>query len=139
MGVGRLESQKSIQTNTYIHKKSNSNHNNNNNSNDGDDILNLDDHDHGNHDRPSTSLGSRHTADYFTGQMDFIKHLTDMVESLRFIDRPLRTEKLQQWLSKYNDEPWKFGWDPCLSAGEPIYRITKIIVDDCRVFRTKVC
>ena len=29
------------------------------------------------------------------------------------------------------------GWDPTASAGEPAYRITRIFVEDCRVFRTK--
>lgn len=29
------------------------------------------------------------------------------------------------------------GWDPTVIAGEPQYRITRIIVEECRVFRTK--
>lgn len=31
----------------------------------------------------------------------------------------------------------RLGWDPTTIAGEPHYRITRIIVDECRVFRTK--
>jgi hypothetical protein len=29
------------------------------------------------------------------------------------------------------------GWDPTNIAGEPLYRILRIVVDECRVFRTK--
>lgn len=31
----------------------------------------------------------------------------------------------------------KLGWDPTMIAGEPQYRITRIIVEECRVFKTK--
>jgi hypothetical protein len=38
---------------------------------------------------------------------------------------------------QFMDHNPKLGWDPTTIAGEPHYRITHIIVDECRVFRTK--
>jgi hypothetical protein len=38
---------------------------------------------------------------------------------------------------QFMDHNPKLGWDPTTIAGEPHYRITRIIVDECRVFRTK--
>jgi hypothetical protein len=116
-----------------------------------------------------------HYWDGFSEQLDFIDRLNDLVESLRFIDRPARTDALKKQLTKWNNahkhpvvnrnnvsspssrnpsttndkkekldelnenimENPMLGWDPTIIAGEPHYRITRIIVEECRVFRTK--
>ena len=77
-------------------------------------------------------------------QLDFAERLTTMVDDLRNIDRPLRTKTLIKELTEWSEEATvgglgvpSFGWDPCNSAGEPMYRITRIIPELCRVFRTK--
>lgn len=80
----------------------------------------------------------------FVNQLDFMKHLTDMVDNLRFVDRPLRTETLRQQLDvlcistleSANSTALR-GWDPSTSAGEPCYNIVRILPSECRVFRTK--
>ena len=58
-----------------------------------------------------------------------------MVDTLRFVDRALRTEKLRVELARYTPET--LGYDPTGSVLDPRYRITKILTEDCRVFRTK--
>lgn len=135
----------------------------------------------------------------FSEQLDFMDRLNDLVESLRFIDRPARTETFRKELVKWNKHMLRqlklsagiknertstlsgthahptidintnghvthnnmdhsthsthsstsgnkattqhpiftLGWDPVMIAGEPHYRMTKIITDECRVFRTK--
>eukprot|EP01038_Epipyxis_sp_PR26KG_P010184 gene10184-13702_t len=74
----------------------------------------------------------------FSEQLDFINRLNDLVDSLRQVDRPLRREVLVKEIDKWNENPLKYlGWDPTTIAGEPHYRITKIITEECRVFRTK--
>jgi phosphatidylinositol 4-kinase len=84
---------------------------------------------------------SRHKNCYqwssFGDQLDFIERLTDLVDKLRFVDRPLRTEMLCKALTKLNENMAELGWDPTASAGEPFYRIKNINIEDCRVFRTK--
>eukprot|EP00605_Chrysophyceae_sp_TOSAG23-4_P000441 GSChrysophyteH1.ASY1.ANO1.499.1 assembled CDS len=80
-------------------------------------------------------------------QLDFAEKLTDLVDSLRNVERPMRTKTLVDELIKWNSEGAvagcfglgvpSYGWDPCNTAGEPLYRITRIIPDLCRVFRTK--
>ena len=109
-----------------------------------------------------------HYWDGFSEQLDFMDRLNDLVESLRFIDRPARSETFRKQLAKWNNahkhpvvnssstpskdksardkadelnqnimENPMLGWDPTIIAGEPQYRITRIIVEECRVFRTK--
>ena len=73
----------------------------------------------------------------FGEQLDFIEKLTDLVDKLRFVDRPLRTETLCKTLGKLNEKSSELGWDPTACAGEPFYRIKIINIEDCRVFRTK--
>jgi phosphatidylinositol 4-kinase len=73
----------------------------------------------------------------FGGQIDFFDKLTTIVDNLRFIERPLRTETLMTALHELNNSPDKLGWDPTSCAGEPCYRISRIIVEESRVFRTK--
>ena len=74
----------------------------------------------------------------YNKQLDFVDRLTSFVDSLRYVARPDRTEHLQKELAKYNQQPEELlGWDPCANAGEPGYRIVRILVEDCRVFRTK--
>ena len=63
--------------------------------------------------------------------------LTTIVDDLRTLDRPLRGDALVQELQHLNDHPEVLGWDPTTIAGEPSYRITRIVTDECRVFRTK--
>jgi hypothetical protein len=125
---------------------------------------------------PFTGNSLIHVWDGYSEQLDFMDRLNDLVESLRFIDRPLRTETLRKQLAKWNNahkhpvvagmnsiskdnggalskdrivhdkvdelndnimENPMLGWDPTIIAGEPQYRITRIIVEECRVFRTK--
>ena len=74
----------------------------------------------------------------YNKQLDFVDRLTSFVDSLRYVARPDRTEHLQKELARYNQQPEELlGWDPCANAGEPGYRIVRILVEDCRVFRTK--
>ena len=74
----------------------------------------------------------------FPEQLDFINKLNVVVESLRFIDRPLRTKCLLKEVAKWNERPLEeLGWDPTTIAGEPFYRIMHIVASECRVFRTK--
>lgn len=165
-----------------------------------------------------------HYWDGFAQQIDFVGRLDALVESLRFIDRELRTETLQKEVTKWNDpklyrkkkkdfhsnnhshldnsnsdiagnnsnnnssshhhhhhgrihsqfisdtslsskigkdddgdddtrsnadeqtphvvvdyarmNPY-LGWDPISVAGEPQYRVIRVIPEECRVFRTK--
>ena len=74
----------------------------------------------------------------FPEQLDFIQRLNTIVESLRFVDRPLRTKCLLAEVAKWNENPLQqLGWDPTTIAGEPFYRIMNIVSSECRVFRTK--
>eukprot|EP00428_Durinskia_dybowskii_P079935 CAMPEP_0170429690 /NCGR_PEP_ID=MMETSP0117_2-20130122/40446_1 /TAXON_ID=400756 /ORGANISM="Durinskia baltica, Strain CSIRO CS-38" /LENGTH=1104 /DNA_ID=CAMNT_0010689083 /DNA_START=733 /DNA_END=4047 /DNA_ORIENTATION=+ len=83
----------------------------------------------------------------FSDQLDFIQKLNVVVESLRFVDRPLRTKCLLKEIAKWNANPTQElgwdptnmagDWDPTNMAGEPFYRIMNIISEECRVFRTK--
>lgn len=90
-------------------------------------------------------------------QLNFMDRLTTLVDSLRFIERPLRSAHLCSALVKWNKEGQSaatsssatdtpavafagvptLGWDPTGAAGEPLYRITRILPEYCRVFRTK--
>ncbi len=88
-------------------------------------------------------------------QLNFVDRLTTLVESLRFIERKQRTTQLQEALHAWNKEGDEatlsargliypgfhsvpsLGWDPVGAAGEPLYRITRILPEYCRVFRTK--
>jgi hypothetical protein len=70
-------------------------------------------------------------------QIRFIDRLSELVESLRFIHRPFRTDALCRELAKWNQHESMLGWDPTVVAGEPSYRLKHINVEDCRVFRTK--
>lgn len=76
-----------------------------------------------------------------SAQLDFTNKLTDLVDTLRFIDRPLRCDHLKAELLRSFVLPdgtltiW--GLDPTGAAGEPPYRIHKIFLDDVKVFRTK--
>jgi phosphatidylinositol 4-kinase len=78
----------------------------------------------------------------FGDQLDFICNLTDIVDNLRFVDRAVRSDTLRREIAKFNNQDssgtkFSLGWDPTSSAGEPAYRITKIFVEECKVFRTK--
>lgn len=70
-------------------------------------------------------------------QLDFIDRLNEVVESLRFMDRNVRGDAFKKELAKWNDAPVLLGWDPTTLAAEPQYRIVKIHIEDCRVFKTK--
>jgi hypothetical protein len=70
-------------------------------------------------------------------QIRFIDRLSELVESLRFIHRPSRTDALCRELSKWNQSESILGWDPTVLAGEPSYKLKRIVIEDCRVFRTK--
>ena len=83
---------------------------------------------------PSPLLLSRPDLSF---QIDWIKSLTDIVDNLRNIERPLRTEKFREKMKMLNAYPEKLGFDPTTNAGEPRYRLTRILVEHCRVFRTK--
>jgi hypothetical protein len=73
----------------------------------------------------------------YSEQLDFVERLCNLAESLRFIARETRNATLKTELTKWNDAPSTLGWDPTTMAGEPVYRVERILVDDCRVFRTK--
>ena len=76
-----------------------------------------------------------------TTQLDFIEKVTDMVDMLRFVERPLRTDVLKAELSDKFLHPdgtlSMWGLDPTGAAAEPMYRMNRVYVDECRVFRTK--
>lgn len=95
----------------------------------------------------------------FGDQLDYFYKLTNIVDSLRFVERSLRTStfrteitklikqqsqnaQLRRQNSRGQDNQNKpsdviLGWDPTIPAGGPRYRITSIEIDECRVFRTK--
>lgn len=86
----------------------------------------------------------------FSMQLDFVDKVTTVVDSLRFVDRPERSSTFARTLKQWDIEGALkeyamlglcgnayLGWDPIAGAVEPLYRITKVLVDDCRVFRTK--
>ena len=82
-----------------------------------------------------------HRSDEVGLQLDFIDSITEIVDQLRTVDRPLRTDtfraemlELEQSLSSHSD--W-FGFEPCGAATEPRYKIEHFVLSDCRVFRTK--
>lgn len=81
-----------------------------------------------------------HRSDEMALQIDFIDKLTEHVDALRFVDRPQRTERLKLDLltfqAYYMSNGW-MGFDPTGSVTEPRYRIERILIEDCRVFRTK--
>ena len=61
-----------------------------------------------------------------------------MVDELRKVDRPMRTDVLKYNLVGLNriiDEASYY--DPMSISGEPLYRLHSVIIDECRVFRTK--
>lgn len=126
MGVGRRNNNKK----KFTSKLSETDLNNHNNSDDEED------------DKPkpndNSSTRKEDPSDLFSEQLDFMEELTSLAEKLRFIDRPLRTDYLKKELTKMNTlRSSSFGWDPTVSAGEPFYRIKRIVVEECRVFRTK--
>lgn len=118
---------------------------------------------------PKDDRAVLHVWEGFCDQLDFINRINTLVESLRFEDRPMRTEILRKELLKMNNRRAglkvashrgsgrqdseehhhstvtddlllrnpMLGWDPIRIAGEPHYRITKFITEECRVFRTK--
>jgi hypothetical protein len=63
------------------------------------------------------SAHTRPNALSFCDQLDFIERLSELVESLRFIDRPLRTQVLCNELEKWNENPDSLGWDPTGGVG----------------------
>jgi hypothetical protein len=82
-----------------------------------------------------------HRSDEVGLQLDFIDGITEIVEMLRSVDRPLRTDtfraemsNLERSLAARSD--W-FGFEPCGAATEPRYKIEHFVLADCRVFRTK--
>jgi phosphatidylinositol 4-kinase len=76
-------------------------------------------------------------------QLDWVEQMTDLVDTLRFVDRPLRAEVLKRELNHLFCHPSTgellstFALDPASVAGEPMYRLKKIFVEETRVFRTK--
>eukprot|EP01041_Mallomonas_annulata_P007371 gene7371-15057_t len=122
-----------------------------------------------------------------SNQLEWMHVLTTIVDDLRHIDRPLRTERLRDELIKLNKlssssssdsvndnnnnninnnnnnsnvkntsssssntslplpsstslssfSTLGLGFDPTTVAGEPRYKLTNILIDLCRVFRTK--
>mmetsp|Transcript_16896 Transcript_16896/g.25457 ORF Transcript_16896/g.25457 Transcript_16896/m.25457 type:complete len:1193 (+) Transcript_16896:119-3697(+) len=76
-----------------------------------------------------------------SAQLDFIERLTELVDGLRNVDRPLRTEHFKtELLKQFTDSGGillQWGLDPTGAAGEPCYRINRIYLQECRVFRTK--
>ena len=82
-----------------------------------------------------------HRSDEVGLQLDFIDAITEIVDELRNVDRPLRTDtlkaqlfELENTLSAHSD--W-FGFDPTGAATEPRYKVEHFVLSDCRVFRTK--
>ena len=109
----------------------------------------------------------------FAEQLDFIARINKIVDDLRFVDRPLRTETFCKEIEAFhhpdgpseethasrsgssadpsqieggaalnhnqNGRDWgkHLGWDPTSVAGEPMYRIIRVVKEECRVFRTK--
>jgi hypothetical protein len=76
----------------------------------------------------------------FAQQLDCFDSYTSIAEMLRFVDRPVRTQKLRSEIRRMMENgtiSTLLGWDPTMPAGGPRYRIIKIEVDECRVFRTK--
>jgi len=103
----------------------------------------------------------------FAEQLDFVEKINHIVDNLRFIDRSIRTETFCSEIDQFNtpfdilnganipslsskssrDPPLsesgrsplshQLGWDMTSVAGEPLYRIIKVIKEECRVFRTK--
>lgn len=71
-------------------------------------------------------------------QLNLVDKITSMVDELRKVERPLRTDVL-----KYNlvalDKTLNNScyFDPIGIAGEPLYKLVRILIEDCRVFRTK--
>lgn len=92
---------------------------------------------------PPLPQAQNHFWEGFSEQIDFIGRINELVESLRFIDRSNRSETLKKQLSKWNSnlngsvESFLLGWDPTTLGGEPQYRIVNVLVNECRVFRTK--
>lgn len=77
---------------------------------------------------------------HFGEQLDCFDTYTSIVESLRFVDRSQRTNLLRDELNKMVKNGTMhllLGWDPLIPAGGPRYRIMKVEVEECRVFRTK--
>jgi len=76
-------------------------------------------------------------------QLDWVESLTDLVDTLRFVERPLRAEVLKRELSKLfcrensGELLSSLALDPASVAGEPMYSLKRIFVDETRVFRTK--
>jgi hypothetical protein len=61
-----------------------------------------------------------------------------MVDELRKVDRPLRTEVLKYNLVEINKIVSEdVFYDPMQISAEPIYKIVRVLIEDCRVFRTK--
>ena len=107
------------------------------NSTSSDQLLNSTSRDNDDLDGNYGNKGNSYQWSSFGEQLDFISKLTDLVDSLRFVDRPLRTDTLCKLLVKLNENTSSLGWDPTACAGEPFYRIKNINIEDCRVFRTK--
>lgn len=153
----------------------------------------------------SSSVLPQHYWEGFSQQLDFLGRVNGLVDSLRNVDRPLRSETFKEHVQRWNRPRRRkhspsnngtisgsmsrsgshgeqlhvpashhphhssngtqegkrsdttstdtnttsidhskddgainmLGWDPTTVAGEPQYRITRIITEECRVFRTK--
>jgi len=77
----------------------------------------------------------------FGDQLDFMWFITEMVETLRFVDRPLRTARLKEEIDRLTGGLLggilQCGFDPTSAPTEPKYRIVGMDPAECRVFRTK--
>ena len=85
---------------------------------------------------PMPSIHAPATNALMMHQLDFIHQLTLLVDNLRLVDRPLRTERLRKDLKRLSLTT-TFGFDPIGVAWAPRYRIVKVHYPECRVFRTK--
>jgi hypothetical protein len=104
-------------------RSSHRDHNNNGDDNRGVDIKHHNPH---HHSQRSSTKYHQHFAELqeediaivkahrwkgFSEQLDFIDRLCEMVDSLRFVDRPLRSDSLCVELTKLNADPARLlGW-----------------------------
>ena len=75
-------------------------------------------------------------------QLDWVESLTDLVDTLRFVERPERTEALKKGLESSFCDPssgmlLSFALDPTSVGGEPMYQLKRLFIEETRVFRTK--
>jgi hypothetical protein len=87
------------------------------------------------HDAPLSTEEKRKRLDFFRGQLRVVRNFTDIAESLRFIDRKDRKDRLQEMMSQLSIPSLSFF--PLTSGLDTWCQIIRPLPRECHAFQTK--